>query len=79
MVTEDNKDGTAEVTLTAYNVKTKKKGCPILNAVLKKTAKGAIMAQGDDGDGNKLTTLLNKEKAEACVAAGLAKWAEEPK
>lgn len=63
----------ADVQLTAYNVKTKEKGVPILNAVIKKTAKGAYMVQGDDGKGNKLTTLVNSEKALAAIAAGIAK------
>jgi hypothetical protein len=63
----------ADVQLTAYNVKTKEKGVPVLNAVIKKTAKGAYMVQGDDGKGNKLTTLVNAEKALAAIAAGIAK------
>jgi len=63
----------ADVTLTAYNVKTKEKGVPIMDAVITKTAKGAYMAQGHDGKGNKLTTLLNGEKALAAIAAGIAK------
>ena len=68
----------SEVTLTAYNVKTKEKGVPILDAVITKTAKGAYMAQGHDGKGNKLTTLLNGEKALAAIKAGIAKqgWQE---
>ncbi len=63
----------SDVQLTAYNVKTKEKGVPILNAVIKKTAKGAYMVQGDDGKGNKLTTLVNAEKALAAIKAGIAK------
>lgn len=63
----------SEVTLTAYNVKTKEKGVPIQDAVITKTAKGAYMAQGHDGKGNKLTTLLNGEKALAAIQAGIAK------
>jgi len=63
----------ADVTLTAYNVKTKEKGVPILDAVITKTAKGAYMAQGNDGKGNKLTTLLGEEKALAAIKAGIAK------
>ena len=51
------------VTLTAYNVKTKEKNVPMVDAVISKTAKGAYMAQGHDGKGNKLTTLLGEEKA----------------
>ncbi len=63
----------SDVQLTAYNVKTKEKGVPVLNAVIKKTAKGAYMVQGDDGKGNKLTTLVNAEKAMAAIKAGIAK------
>jgi hypothetical protein len=63
----------SDVQLTAYNVKTKEKGVPIHNAIIKKTAKGAYMVQGDDGKGNKLTTLVNAEKALAAIAAGIAK------
>ncbi len=62
-----------EVTLTAYNVKTKEKGVKMLDAVITKTAKGAYMAQGNDGKGNKLTTLLGEAKALAAIKAGIAK------
>ena len=68
---------TEQLTLTAYDVKTREKNRPILNAKIKRTAKGAYMAQGNDEDGTKLTTLMNKEKAEAVVAAGLAQWSEQ--
>ena len=63
----------SEITLTAYNVKTKEKGVPIQEAVITKTAKGAYMAQGHDGKGNKLTTLLGEAKALAAIEAGIAK------
>ncbi|HVT83583.1 MAG TPA: hypothetical protein VHD35_00200 [Chitinophagaceae bacterium] len=63
----------SEVTLTAYNVKTKEKNVPVLDAVITKTAKGAYMAQGHDGKGNKLTTLVNEQKALAAIKAGIAK------
>ena len=43
------------------------------DAVITKTAKGAYMAQGNDGKGNKLTTLMNEEKALAAIKAGVAK------
>ena len=62
-----------EVTLTAYNVKTKEKNVPIIDAVITKTAKGAYMAQGNDGKGNKLTTLLGEQKALDAIKAGIAK------
>ncbi|MDX1935869.1 MAG: hypothetical protein SFU21_02065 [Flavihumibacter sp.] len=63
----------SDVKLTAYNVKTKEKGVTILDAVITKTSKGAYMAQGNDGKGNKLTTLLGEEKALAAIKAGIAK------
>lgn len=63
----------AEIKLTAYNVKTKEKGVEIQDAVITKTAKGAYMAQGHDGKGNKLTTLLNEEKALKAIQAGIAR------
>lgn len=65
--------GMADIKLTAYNVKTKEKGVEIQDAVITKTAKGAYMAQGHDGKGNKLTTLLNEEKALNAIKAGIAK------
>ncbi len=63
----------SEVLLTAYNVKTKEKNVPIIDAIITKTAKGAYMAQGNDGKGNKLTTLLGQQKALDAIAAGVAK------
>ena len=63
----------SEVTITAYNVKTKEKGVTMHDAVITKTAKGAYMAQGNDGKGNKLTTLMNEAKAMAAIEAGIAK------
>ncbi|HTE24684.1 MAG: hypothetical protein EON97_01395 [Chitinophagaceae bacterium] len=61
------------ITLTAYNVKTKEKNVPIIDAVITKTAKGTYMAQGNDGKGNKLTTLLGEAKALAAIKEGVAK------
>ena len=58
---------------TADKMKTKEKNWPILDAVVTKTAKGAYMAQGHDGKGNKLTTLLGEAKALAAIKAGTAK------
>ena len=63
----------SDVKITAYNVKTKEKGVEMLDAVITKTAKGAYMAQGHDGKGNKLTTLMGEEKAMAAIKAGVAK------
>jgi hypothetical protein len=44
-----------------------------MDAVISKTAKGAYMAQGHDGKGNKLTTLLGEAKALEAIKAGVAK------
>jgi hypothetical protein len=63
----------SDIKITAYNVKTKEKGCVMQDAVITKTAKGAYMAQGNDGKGNKLTTLMNEEKALMAIKAGVAK------
>ncbi|MCH5714957.1 hypothetical protein [Niabella hibiscisoli] len=63
----------ADVTLTAYNVKTKEKNVPIQEAVISRTAKGGYIAKGHDGKGSKLTALLGEEKALAAIKAGLAK------
>ncbi|MEN9549045.1 MAG: hypothetical protein RIR12_1636 [Bacteroidota bacterium] len=63
----------SELKITAYNVKTKEKGVEVLNAIIKKTAKGAYMAQGTSANGDKLTTLMNEEKALALIKAGIAK------
>ncbi|OYW18593.1 MAG: hypothetical protein B7Z54_05755 [Sphingobacteriales bacterium 12-47-4] len=63
----------SNVVLTAYNVKTKEKNVPIMDAVITKTSKGAYMAQGHDGKGNKLTTPLGEAKALAAIEAGVAK------
>ena len=63
----------SDVKITAYNVKTKEKGVEMFDAVITKTAKGAYMAQGNDGKGNKLTTLMGAEKALAAIKAGIAK------
>lgn len=57
----------------AYCMKTKEKNVLMQDAVITKTARGGYMAQGHDGKGNKMTTMLNKEKADAAVKAGTAK------
>ena len=59
--------------LTAYNVKTKEKNVPILDAVVSKTTKGGYIAKGNDGKGYKLTALLGEAKALAAIKAGTAK------
>jgi molybdopterin biosynthesis enzyme len=59
--------------ITAYNVKTKEKNVPMLDAVITKTARGGYMAQGHDGKGSKLTALMSEAKALAAIKAGVAK------
>jgi hypothetical protein len=62
-----------EGTITAYNVKTKEKNVEMKDAVITKTARGGYMAQGNDGKGNKLTTMLSEAKAMEAIKAGNAK------
>ncbi len=59
--------------IKAYCLKTKEKDVPLQDAVISKTARGGYMAQGNDGKGNKLTTMLGEEKALAAIKAGTAK------
>lgn len=59
--------------ITAYNVKTKEKNVPMQDIVITKTARGGYMAQGTDGKGNKLTTMLGEAKALEAIKAGVAK------
>ena len=62
-----------EGTITAYNVKTKEKNVEMKEAVITKTSRGGYMAQGTDGKGNKLTTMLSEAKAMEAIKAGNAK------
>ena len=57
----------------AYCMKTKEKNVLMQDAVITKTARGGYMAQGHDGKGNKMTTMLSKDNAELAVKAGKAK------
>lgn len=45
------------------------------DAVITKTARGGYMAQGHDGKGNKMTTMLNEANALEAVKNGVAKKA----
>ncbi len=60
-------------TLTAYCMKTKEKNVPMQEAVITKTSRGGYMAQGHDGKGNKMTTMLAEAKALTLVKEGTAK------
>ena len=57
---------------TKYN-KTKEKNVPLQDAVITKTARGGYMAQGHDGKGNKMTTMLSEANALQAVKDGVAK------
>jgi len=54
-------------------MKTKEKNVPMQDATITKTSRGGYMAQGHDGKGNKMTTMLAESKALACVKEGIAK------
>ncbi len=59
--------------IKAYCLKTKEKNVPMLDAVIKKTAKGGYMAAGHDGKGNKMAAILGEAKALQAIADGVAK------
>ena len=59
--------------LTAYCMKTKEKGVEMQEAVITKTSRGGYMAQGNDGKGNKMTTMLGEARALEAVKDGVAK------
>ncbi|MFM2225971.1 MAG: hypothetical protein RJA07_2173 [Bacteroidota bacterium] len=59
--------------LTAYCMKTKEKNVPMQEAVISKTARGGYMAQGTDGKGNKMTTMLGEAAALEAIKNGVAK------
>jgi hypothetical protein len=59
--------------LTAYCMKTKEKDVPMQDAVITKTSRGGYMAQGHDGKGNKMTTMLSETKALEAIENGVAK------
>jgi hypothetical protein len=42
-------------------------------AVITKTSRGGYMAQGNDGKGNKMTTMLAEARALQAVKEGVAK------
>ena len=58
--------------IKAYCLKTKEKNVPMLDAVIKKTAKGGYMAGGHDGKGNKMAAILGEAKALQAIADGVA-------
>ena len=59
--------------IKAYCLKTKEKNVPMLDAVIKKTAKGGYMTAGHDGKGNKMAAILGEAKALQAIADGVAK------
>ena len=58
--------------LKAYCMKTKEKNVPMQDAVISKTSRGGYMAQGTDGKGNKMTTMLSEANAQEAVKNGVA-------
>ena len=59
--------------LTAYCLKTKEKNVPMQDAVITRTSRGGYMAQGNDGKGNKMTSILGEAKALQAINDGVAK------
>jgi hypothetical protein len=73
--TAPKKTAAKEGSLTAYCMKTKEKNVPIQDAKID-IKNGRFIAGGHDGNGNKLTTILGKDKAEAAIEAGIAEKGE---
>ena len=61
--------------ITAYCMKTKEKNVPMQDAVITKTSRGGYMAQGHDGKGNKMTTMLSENNALKAVKESVEKKA----
>ena len=59
--------------LKAYCMKTKEKNVPMQDAVISKTSRGGYMAQGTDGKGNKMTTMLSEANALEAIKNDVAK------
>ena len=58
--------------LTAYCLKTKQKNVPFVGKPeLTKTSRGGYMIKGVDADGNKMSSILSKDKAEEAIRLGL--------
>lgn len=63
-----------QIQIFGYDAKLNKIGVPILNGVITKTSKNTFMVTGISEEGNKLTTLINGEKALAAIRAGIARF-----
>lgn len=58
--------------LTAYCLKTKQKNVPFEGKPeLIKTSRGGYMLKGQDKDGNKMSAIISKEKADEAIRLGL--------
>jgi len=61
--------------ITAYSVKTKTKNVPMLDPVIN-VKSGKYIAIGKDSEGNNMSAILSKAKAEEFVKAKTAKKGE---
>jgi hypothetical protein len=58
--------------LTAYCLKTKQKNVPFEGKPeLTKTSRGGYMLKGQDKDGNKMSAIISKERAEEAIKLGI--------
>lgn len=64
------------MTVTGYCVKCKAKGRSMKDPLIKQTARGGFMAQGNCAScGTKMSAMMSKENAEKAVSSGDAKKA----
>jgi len=61
--------------ITAYSVKTKTKDVPMIDPVIN-VKSGRYIAIGKDSEGNNMSAILGKDKAESHIKAGTAKKGE---
>jgi hypothetical protein len=59
-------------TITGYCMKTKEKNVVLQNCTINKNG-NRFIALGDDGKGNKISSIVGEAKATAALAAGTAK------
>jgi len=58
--------------LTAYCMKTKQKNVPFVGKPeLSKTTRGGYILKGVDKDGNKMSAIISKEKADEAIRLNL--------
>lgn len=72
MAKEKKEEGSG---ITAYSVKTKTKNVPMIDPIIN-LKNGRYIAIGKDSEGNNMSAIMGKDKAEEHIKAGRAKKGE---